>query len=182
MLNERKTEWGAIWSITDGLKCGVTVKDLSPGVPELLSQLKNEVVSYQHLVEAYNAAKDESAKVKIATELQTAFNAVQPQQAALNAAIQTQMGANTKAPKGALQMPQSYPGNLYNDTLRDLSEKINAAVSAMAADLIGLSDPHDDKNRMYSMDDMPQEALEGVESKAEISNTGFSTVSWVEDT
>ena len=178
MLNERKTEWSAIWDITNGLKCGVAVKELSPGVPDLLSQLKSEVTSYQHFVEAYNAAKDESAKAKITAELQSTFSAIQPQQAAVNAAISTQMEANTNAPKGALQMPQSYPGNLYNATLRDLSEKINAAVSAMAADLTGLPGSQDDTD---DMEDMPEEALEGVESKAAITATAFPSVSWEGD-
>jgi len=136
MLNDFKSEWTSVWTISKGLKVGVAVDVITPDIPSQINTLNLHVAKYQQIVTAFNADKDGAQQGPLIDKLQPVFCDLKTCQEDLQAALGLQIMINTKTPLGQLQRPNESPAKVCNPTLTDLKAKLSHVVGAMEMDLV----------------------------------------------
>ncbi|MBO6579114.1 MAG: hypothetical protein JJ871_06595 [Thalassospira sp.] len=170
MLKDFKTEWNAIWKISDGLQTGVEIKDSKTTIPDQIRLLKAEVTTYQQLVDACGSVKKGDDPIALLAKIEESFIAVQTIEEVLLTLIDLQIDANKTAPKGALMRPSSYPSTLYNPTLEKLGTELSSVVAAMQADLLAAG--------LNTEVETAQENMAGVSIKPKVTEAKFTAPSW----
>lgn len=174
-LKDFKSEWNAVWKLTDGLKVGVTTDYIVPDIATRLRSLEGQVTTYQLAVAAYNKAisttpPGEVSELKV--KLVEVFGAIEGLEAGLQVAIDMQIGANENVQSGALQMPDTTPKAVYNPALEDLSKQIAATVSAMGVDLAAAgiaTEPSEEQETLR----------EGTGEKVEVTEKNYEAPDWM---
>lgn len=156
MLSDFKTEWTAIWTLGTGLKVGVPIEALSPGIESQIDNLNLQVSKYQQIVASFNADKDGVLQVSLIDKLQPVFCDIKVSQEDLQAALDLQILFNKNTPLGQLQRPSESPAKVCNPTLTDLKTKLSHVVGAMEMDLVNAG-----------LASVTQEPLRGVIMKAQ---------------
>ncbi|RCK21954.1 hypothetical protein [Thalassospira lucentensis] len=170
MLKEFKTEWDAIWTLSDGMKCGVPIKGAKIDIPGQIRALKAKVTAYQQLVAACGDIKKGDDPLGLIEKIEETFIAIAAIQEVLSGLISLQIEANQAAPKGALMRPESYPSTLYNPTLETLGTKIVAVVAAMQADILAAG--------LNTEVETAQENMAGAAIKPKVTQARFTAPSW----
>jgi len=170
MLKDFKTEWNAIWTLSDDMKCGVPIKGAKVDIPGQLRALKAKVTAYQQLVASCGDIKKGDDPLGLIEKIEETFIAIQIIEEILLALITLQIDANKNAPKGALMRPESYPSTLYNPALGTLADELSAVVSGMQADILAAG--------LQTEIETAQENMAGVSVKSNVTQASFTAPSW----
>ena len=174
MLKDFKSEWNAIWTISDTLKCGVTIKDAKTSISEQIKLLKVQVTDYQQLVSSCCTIKTSETPLALFEKIEETLVSVEAIKEVVIVLIALQAEANNDAPKGALMLPENYPSTLYNPTLEKLSTEIITVLAAMNANILA--------SGLNTEIEAEEGDMSGATVKSNVTATNFTPPSWFKNT